>query len=54
MLEEAERQVAELEAALRGPAERRKVAHLPGLVEVCLLDLKGIVAVKRSLILNVY
>ncbi len=41
MFEEAEQRVTELEAALRGPVERRKVVYLPGVVEACLRDLKG-------------
>lgn len=41
MLEEAERQVAELETVLQSPADRRKVVYLPGIVEACLRDLKG-------------
>ncbi len=41
MLEEAEQRVAELEAAIQGPAEGRKVVYLPSVVEACLIDLKG-------------
>jgi len=41
MLEEAERKVAELEAALKAPPPKSKVTFLPGVVETYLKDLKG-------------
>lgn len=41
MLAETEERIARLEAALQAPAQKSKIAYLPGVVEACLRDLKG-------------
>lgn len=41
MLTETEDRITRLEAAIQAPAQKSKIAYLPGVVEACLRDLKG-------------